>query len=89
MSQDASSSEPSSASAPRLEEASLAVKRGDHARAREILKEIDTGSVEREGSSHEAAMLEQIELALRNDSFGIGIALVTGVTLLVLSLLLF
>lgn len=82
MSQRDASQDAGTPRSPLLEEAAHAVDRGDHAHAREILTKVTSG----EGDPED---LERVELALRHDSFGIGIAVVTGVTLLILAVLLF
>jgi len=64
-----------------------ALERGDHALIREQLAQWDLS--ESVLSEEEKGLLERARLVLRYDNFGLGIAMITGVTLVILALLLF
>lgn len=64
-----------------------ALERGDHALIREQLAQWDLS--ESVLSEEEKGLLKRARLVLRYDNFGLGIAMVTGVTLVILALLLF
>ena len=71
----------------RLKTLRAALERGDHALIREQLARWDVS--ESVLSEEEKRLLERAQLVLRHDNFGLGIAMITGVTLVILALLLF